>query len=168
MRSVKRLAAAAALLACSAQTSAASACLSRQSAADMAVVLLPGFINTFTTICSASLPPAAFLKQPAAVELRTRLNEAAATRTASAAQALRRMSGNQQFPPSVSDKTLIDLMVQLLPGEVLKAKKVNAQSCGDMDQLIGAISPMSPDQIGQFAVAMMSISGVKDPQICAL
>jgi hypothetical protein len=162
MRS-KTIIACALILATPAQ--AATNCLSRQSVGDVAIMLLPGIIDRVSDRCGPRLPASAFLKQPAARQLRDRVAAERAARTPSAARGFEEMSGGE-LPKGLSDATIVGLMSEGMPAELLPDSYLTQQTCTDADELLSAMAGMSVRQIGSFVSALLSLSKVRDPAIC--
>jgi hypothetical protein len=147
------------------QATAADRCVDRQAVGDMAITLIPPLMDSFTKRCAALTPATAFLKQGAAAQLREKLAVAAKARISSTARGFR--SVGEKAPPGLSDQTIVNMMIETMPAILIQDGKVDVAMCGDVDQLFAAMSPMSPDQVAQFTVALLSLSKVKDPAICA-
>jgi hypothetical protein len=156
---------AAALLLPATQLSAQAArpCIARQQVSDMTVALLPPLIDKARSTCAGRLPATAFLSGEASKAMATRFQAAATLRTASAAQGFRLMS-DQKLPDGISDATVVTMMAEMLPSMAFKDGK--ADVCGNLNDLIEALAPLSPDQTGKLVTAFFVMAGVQSPSIC--
>lgn len=143
--------------------SAAEPCISRQQVADMTIALLPPLIDESRKTCSDRLPAGAFVRAPRAMEMATRFRAAAALRTASAAEGLRRL-GQTEMPEGVSDETMVKLMGEMLPSMAFKS--ADADVCGNLNDILESLAPLSPDQAGRLMAAFLALADVKSPSIC--
>ena len=153
----------AAMLAMPAQ--AAPNCVPRQALGDAAIVVLPGVVDRLAQRCAAALPPTAVINQPAARQLRERLAAEGPRRTASAALTFKGSAGGK-FPKGVKDATVVALMTEGLPGQLLSDSYLTPGTCADMDQLISAMASMSVDQIGALFSAIFGLVKIDDFTVC--
>jgi hypothetical protein len=154
---------AAMLLAGAPAAHAAPSCISRQQVADMTIALLPPLVDKTRETCGNRLPDTAFINTPPSSEMANRFRAVAATRTASAAEGIRKL-GEMEMPEGVTDETLVKLMGEMLPSMAVKSP--DGDVCGNLNDLLGSLAPLSPEQAGRLIASFFAMAEVKSPTIC--
>lgn len=147
--------AAALLIVAQASATSAEPCLNRAEAADLTLLMLPGFIEGAATKCTASLPGGAFLRTRAG-QLAARLRSESAPRSAQAFAAFAKV-GTEPMPDGVSDATLKQLVNEIASG--LAAEAVKPSDCAAADDMIEALSPLPAANLGRVVAGLMAMGG---------
>ncbi len=138
------------------QAPAPAQCLTRQQIGDVTVVAFSVMLDGTREACRPHLPANAFIAQPAGSDYAARLRAEAQRRSASAAQGIARAFGGGEMPPEVIG-TLIEGM--MTPGAAAQAfGPGDAGLCREMNEIIEAMAPMSPDQLGRMTAAFISLA----------
>lgn len=164
---IAKLIVAGALLSSQAALAQQPSCLSRDQTADMVIVLMPHFIEKASQHCAPHLSARAFLPNGGRM-LAERLRSEAPARTASALDAFMQMAGDEA-PEGIGEEELTAMMGGMVGSELVAG--LDEQDCRNTDQILAAIAPLPPENIGRFAAALFAISGVggdgdESPSIC--
>ena len=114
-------------------------CITRDQAADLAVVLLPEVVNSMAQQCATHLPESAFLRSGVNAYLQQLRTEAAARR-ASAMSAFGALT-NGQLPQGVSPEAALSGMSSGMMAQSMSGR-MNAQTCPEIDRFMQALSPL--------------------------
>jgi hypothetical protein len=136
---------------------AAPRCLTRQQAGDLSVVGMAIMVEGARNACRPHLAATAFLMQPGGTQFAARLRDEGRRRFASAAEAVARLGGGQQSGPMAMVRTVMNAMLNEGVGAEFSAN-VDAALCRDANDMIEALSAMSPDQISRFSAGAMSLA----------
>lgn len=132
---------------------AAKPCLNRAEAADLVLLMLPGFIDGVARRCRPVLPQTAFLRTGSgALSARIRSESAAGLPRALAAFA---KTGDEPMPPGVSAATMRQLVDEVAAG--LADSTVKPTDCAPADEMIGALSPLPAASLGKVVAVLMEI-----------
>ncbi|HEX8257279.1 MAG TPA: hypothetical protein VF589_06570 [Allosphingosinicella sp.] len=149
---------AAALLVAQVSPPAAKPCLNRAEAADLALLMLPGFVDGLAKTCGPRLPQTAFLRTGSgALSARIRSESAAGLPRALAAFA---KTGDEPMPPGVSAATMRQLVDEVAAG--LADSTVKPQDCAAADEMIGALSPLPAANLGNVVAVLMQLGAKSD------
>jgi hypothetical protein len=149
---------AAALLVAKVSPAGANSCLTRAEAADVALLMLPGFIDGVARKCGPTLPQTAFLRTGSGTL-------AARIRSESAAGAPRGLAafakvGDEPTSPGVSPATMRQLLDEISTG--MADSMVNPGDCAAADEMIGALSPLPAASLGKVVAVLMQLGTKSD------
>jgi hypothetical protein len=149
---------AAALLVAQVSSPAAKPCLNRAEAADLALLMLPGFIDGLAKTCGPRLPQTAFLRTGSGAL-------AARIRSESAAGAPRGLAafdkvGDEPMPPGVSAATMRQLLDEISTS--MADSMVKPADCAAADEMIGALSPLPAASLGKVVAVLMQLGTKSD------
>ena len=162
MRAVRNVGVAIALC-LTAQPALAQSCMPQQVGADVFITLIPTLLDEAATRSTAVGAPSP-LVEPAARLLHDRLAYESAKRTASAAIGFRSISGDKL--PNVTDNTIVALMRESLPKEMLARQKFDRPFCSHLGRMFTSMAPMSADQVGTMLASLMGLVNIKEFSIC--
>jgi hypothetical protein len=145
----------AAALLVAAQASPAQSCLTRAEASDLALLMLPGFIDGLARSCGPALPPTAFLRTGSrALSGRIRSESVAAGPRALTAFA---KIADKPMPEGVSDATMRQLVGEIAAG--MAGSAVKQKNCAAADELVAALSPLPASNLGKVVAVLMEAGG---------
>ncbi|HYI48184.1 MAG TPA: hypothetical protein VEX35_06935 [Allosphingosinicella sp.] len=131
-------------------------CLTRQQIGDLTVVVYSVMLDGMREACRPHLAASAFMVQPAGTDYASRLRSEAQRRSASAAQAIARAFGTGEMPPEVVGTLLEGMMA---PGAAAEAIGPGDPGlCREMNEVVEAMAPMSPDQLGRMTAGFISLA----------
>ena len=134
-------------------------CLQKAEALALFNAMIPAFIEAATTRCSSVLPPQAFLRT-GAIAYAERLRQESMLEPGALLSALSKVGG-KDMPPGISDKTVVMLTNDIAKG--LLAQQIRDKSCGGIDEIIEAVSPLSAKNFTMLFSGIISVAPETSP-----
>jgi hypothetical protein len=146
---------AAALIVAQAGQAGPRSCITKDQAADLALIALPDAVNTISQQCATYLPPTAFLRSGGAGYVE-RLRAAAEPRRASAMAAFGGLVGNR-LPQGVSPEAAMSAMSSGMLAQGLSGR-MNAATCAEVNRFVEAFSALPPASLATMLSAGIGIA----------
>lgn len=143
-----------------AQPTQPATCVSREEARDMAIAFLPLLVTAVAQRCRPHLAATAFLagRSEPWVE---RLRREAEPRRASALRGLARATA-MQAPEGMGGEAAFDFIAALATAGVVGS--IKPESCGDIDAIAEAASPLPPENVGRLVASTLSLATSGEPE----
>jgi hypothetical protein len=133
---------------------AASTCVTREEARDMTVAFLPLLVTAVAQRCRPHLGATAFLTGRADPWIE-RLRREAQPRRGSALRGLAKATA-VQAPPGVGGESAFDFIAAIATAGVVES--IRPESCGDIDAIAEAASPLPPENVGRLVASTLSLA----------
>ncbi len=132
----------------------ATTCVTREEARDMAVAFLPLLVTAVAQRCRPHLGATAFLTGRAGPWIE-RLRSEAQPRRASALRGLAKATA-MQAPAGVGGEAAFDFIAAIATAGVVES--IRPESCGDIDAIAEAASPLPPENVGRLVASTVSLA----------
>lgn len=134
-------------------------CLTRVEAGDLALFVLPAFIEGAGRKCRPALSAGAFFDIGAGT-LAQRLRSESGNRWTAARAAIEKLSGERL--PTFFGEDMTRRMAEAA-GATALIKEIDTEDCGKLDQALGALAPLPADNFARLLVLLIEAGAKEEP-----